>query len=121
LKLKDAYILSAARCAPPGNKPLPSEIRECRFHLDREIDALPRVNVMVALGKLAWDAALGQLARRGDALEPRPVFGHGAVYHSPSGITLIGSYHPSRQNTHTGRLTPAMLGHVFLTARDLVR
>ena len=121
LKLTDAYILSAARCAPPGNKPLPSEIRNCQPHLDRELDALSRVKVMVALGRLAWDAALVQLARRGDPLKPRPVFGHGAVYRSPSGLALIGSYHPSRQNTHTGRLTPAMLERVFQTARDLIR
>jgi uracil-DNA glycosylase family 4 len=121
LRLTDAYILSAARCAPPGNKPLPSEIRNCQVHLDRELDALARVTVMVALGRLAWDAALVQLARRGDPLKPRPVFGHGAVYRSPSGLTLIGAYHPSRQNTHTGRLTPAMLEHVFMTARDLIR
>ena len=121
LTLTGAYILSAARCAPPGNKPLPSEIRNCQPHLDRELDALSRVQIMVALGRLAWDAALVQLARRGDPLKPRPVFGHGTVYRSPAGLALIGSYHPSRQNTHTGRLTPARLAHVFLTARDLIR
>lgn len=121
LKLKDAYILAAARCAPPENKPLPAEIRNCQIHFDRELDALRRVRVMVALGGLAWDAALTQLRRRGDPLAPRPVFGHCAVYHSPAGISLIGSYHPSRQNTHTGRLTPAMLADVFVTARHLIR
>ena len=121
LTLKDAYILAAARCAPPGNKPLPAEIRNCQIHFDRELDALRRVRVMVALGRLAWDAALTQLKRRGDPLAPRPVFGHHAVYHSPARITLIGSYHPSRQNTHTGRLTPAMLADVFVTARELIR
>ena len=121
LKLTDAYILSAARCAPPDNKPSPAEIRNCRIHLEREFDALPRVRVMVALGRLAWDAALGQLARRGDPLKPRPVFGHGEVYRSPSGLTLIGSYHPSRQNTNTGRLTPPMLAGVFRLARKLIR
>ena len=121
LKLKDAYILAAARCAPPGNKPLPAEIRNCRIHFDRELDALRRVKVMIALGRVAWDAALLQLKRRGDTLETKPAFGHGAIYRSPSGITLIGSYHPSRQNTHTGRLTPGMLADVFLTARDLIR
>ena len=121
LTLTDAYILSAARCAPPGNKPLPSEIRECQFHLDRELDALTRVQVIVALGRLAWDAALVQLARRGDPLKPRPAFGHGATYRSPADLTLIGAYHPSRQNTHTGRLTPQMLARVFRGARDLIR
>lgn len=121
LKLTDAYILAAARCAPPGNKPLPSEIRNCRIHFDRELDALRRVRVMIALGRVAWDAALAQIKRRGDALDTRPAFGHGAIYPSTTGLTLIGSYHPSRQNTHTGRLTPGMLAEVFQTARDLIR
>ena len=120
LTLKDAYILATARCAPPGNKPLSSEIRNCQIHLDRELDALPRARVIVALGRLAWDAALIQLRRKGDALQPRPVFGHCAEYDSPTGISLIGSYHPSRQNTHTGRLTPPMLAQVFAIARELI-
>jgi uracil-DNA glycosylase len=121
LRLKDAYILATARCAPPGNRPLPEEIRNCQVHLDRELDALTRVRVMLALGRLAWDAALIQLGRRGDPLKPRPVFGHGAIHRSPSGLALVGSYHPSRQNTHTGRLTPRMLEDVFRTARELIR
>jgi len=121
LTLKDAYILAAARCAPPANKPLPAEIRNCQIHFDRELDALRRVQVMLALGRVAWDAALVQLRRRGDPLDTKPVFGHGAIYRSPSGMTLLGSYHPSRQNTHTGRLTPRMLDDVFLAARDLIR
>ncbi len=120
LKLTDAYILATARCAPPGNKPLPSEIENCRIHLDREFDALRRVRVIVALGRLAWDAALVQLRRKGDPLDPRPAFGHCAVYRSTAGLSLIGSYHPSRQNTHTGRLTPPMLAAVFQTARELI-
>lgn len=121
LKLKDAYILAAARCAPPGNKPLPGEIRNCQVHFDRELDALTRVRVMVALGRLAWDAALVQLRRRGDPLKPRPTFLHGGVYHSSTGLNLIGAYHPSRQNTHTGRLTPPMLADVFAKAAELIR
>ena len=121
LTLTGAYVLSAARCAPPGNKPLPQEIRNCQIHLDRELDALPDVRVIVALGRLAWDAALVQLRRRGDPLRPRPVFGHGTLYCSTSGLHLLGSYHPSRQNTHTGRLTPAMVEHVFASARDLIQ
>ncbi len=120
LKLRDAYILAAARCAPPDNKPLPEEIRNCQVHFDRELDALKRVRVMVALGRLAWDAALVQLKRRGDPLSPRPVFGHGVLHASPTGLRLIGSYHPSRQNTHTGRLTPSMLADVFQKVRDLI-
>lgn len=121
LRMKGAYLLAAARCAPPGNKPLPQELRNCRIHLERELDALTHARVIVALGRLAWDAALVQLKRRGDPLRPRPVFGHGAIHRSPAGLTLLGSYHPSRHNTHTGRLTPAMLADVFLTARHLVR
>ena len=121
LRMTGAYLLAAARCAPPGNKPLPAEIRNCRVHFDRELDALASVRVMVALGRLAWDASLAQLARRGDALKPRPVFGHGALYRSATGITLLGSYHPSRHNTHTGRLTPPMMAAVFTTARELIR
>lgn len=121
LTLTGAYILAAARCAPPRNTPLPDELRNCRIHFDRELDALPRVRVMVALGRLAWDAALVQLVRLGDPLKPKPVFGHGAAYRSTTGLTLIGSYHPSRQNTHTGRLTPPMLLSVFTLARDLIR
>ena len=121
LRLTDAYVLSAARCAPPGNKPLPSEIRNCQVHLDRELDALADVRVLVALGRLAWDAVLVQLRRRGDPLKPRPEFAHGAVYRSSSGLYAIGAYHPSRQNTHTGRLTPPMLARVFHTARELIR
>jgi len=121
LTLTGAYILAAARCAPPGNKPLPEEIRNCRIHFDRELDALRHVRVMIALGRIAWDAALLQLERRGDPLDKRPVFGHGTTYRSPAGLILIGSYHPSRQNTHTGRLTPDMLAGVFTAARDLIR
>jgi uracil-DNA glycosylase family 4 len=121
LTLRGAYILSAARCAPPDNKPLPGEIRNCQIHLDRELDALTHLRVIVALGRLAWDAALVQLRRRGDSLRPRPVFGHGTLYRSTTGLHLLGSYHPSRQNTHTGRLTPAMLEQVFRAARDLIK
>jgi uracil-DNA glycosylase family 4 len=121
LALSDAYVLSAARCAPPGNKPLPAEVRNCQIHFDRELDALTRVRVVVALGRLAWDAALVQLGRRGDPLRPRPVFGHDVIYSSSSSaLSLIGSYHPSRQNTHTGRLTPSMLAAVFCRARNLL-
>jgi uracil-DNA glycosylase len=120
LALTDAYVLSAARCAPPGNRPQPSELRNCRLHLDREFDALPEVRVLVALGRIAWDAVLGQLARRGDPLTPRPRFAHGALYHSASGLYALAAYHPSRQNTHTGRLTPQMLADVFRNARELV-
>ena len=117
LVLKDAYIAAAVRCAPPDNKPLPAEIAACRPHLDAEWDALSRLQVVVALGRIAFDAALARLARRGAPLRPRPAFAHGAVCAGGEQPLLIASYHPSRQNTNTGRLTPGMLGAVFGRAR----
>jgi uracil-DNA glycosylase family 4 len=129
LALRDAYILSVVRCAPPDNKPTPVEIARCRVHLRAESAALGQVRVVVALGKIAWDGYLAHLreeiARRGGAggavLRPRPAFGHGAaVVLGPDLPTLIGSYHPSRQNTNTGKLTAAMLDAVFAKARQLV-
>ena len=113
LTLKDAYIAAAVRCAPPENKPLPEEIDRCLVHLQREVAHLPRVRVVVALGKIAWDAWLKLLVLNGETIpRPRPVFGHGASW-AHNGITLIGAYHPSRQNTNTGVLTPRMYDDVF--------
>ena len=113
LKLKDAYIAATVRCAPPDNKPLPEEIDRCLAHLRNEFAHLPRVRVVVALGKIAWDAWLKLLASNGETLpRPRPVFGHGASW-TQNGITLIGAYHPSRQNTNTGVLTASMYDDVF--------
>ena len=117
LLLHEAYIAAAVRCAPPDNKPRPDEIRACRRHLDAEFDALPHVRVIVALGRIAFDAALALLDRRGVAVRPRPGFAHGAEYVVPRGPRLIVSYHPSRQNTNTGRLTARMLRDVFGRAR----
>ena len=117
LVLHEAYIAAAVRCAPPDNKPRPDEIRACRRHLDAEFDALPHVRVIVALGRIAFDAALALLDRRGVAVRPRPAFAHGAEYVVPRGPRLIASYHPSRQNTNTGRLTARMLRDVFGRAR----
>src|SRR5207237_1059281 len=108
LRLHDAYILSVARCAPPDNKPAPDEIARCRVHLRAELAALPRVQVVVALGKIGWDGYLAYLRETGaPASGPRPAFGHGAkaTFESGPSPTLLGSYHPSRQNTNTGRLT----------------
>jgi uracil-DNA glycosylase family 4 len=120
LKLRDAFIAAAVRCAPPDNKPTPEEIADCLPHLDEEIAALPRVRVVVALGKIAFDSYLQLLKRRGVALRPRPPFGHAAAYPLPNSQTLIGCYHPSRQNTNTGKLTPPMMDEVFgLAARCL--
>jgi uracil-DNA glycosylase family 4 len=127
LTLTDAYIAAAVRCAPPDNKPLPGEISRCLDHLEAEVNALPNVQVVVALGKIAFDAWLQLLQRRGVTLRPRPQFGHGVVvefgqppttnYQPP---TIVGCYHPSRQNTNTGKLTAAMMVDVFKKARKLL-
>ncbi len=112
LQLIGARMSLAVRCAPPQNRPMPAERDECRPYLEREMAALPRLRVIVALGAFAWDALLTTLA----APRPRPRFGHG-VAHAVDGITLLGCYHPSQQNTFTGRLTEAMIDDVFVTAR----
>jgi uracil-DNA glycosylase family 4 len=119
LVLTDAYIAAAVRCAPPDNKPLPDEIRACSAHLAAEVAALPAVRVIVALGRIAFDAAWRLLAERGTVLRPKPPFGHGLTAFPPGGPAVIASYHPSRQNTNTGKLTPEMLASVFLEARRL--
>ena len=120
LALTGAYILSAVRCAPPANKPTPDEIAACHPHLVAEVAALPHVSVIVALGKIGFDATWRLLAERGIAIRPRPRFAHGAVYQT-AGPTVVASYHPSRQNTNTGKLTPPMLESVFRTAAALSR
>ena len=121
LKLKDAYIAATVRCAPPDNKPLPEEINRCLVHLQQEVSHLPRVRVVVALGKIAWDGWLKLLALNGDTLpRPRPVFGHGQMW-THRGVTLVGAYHPSRQNTNTGVLTPKMYDEVFGAVRQSLR
>jgi uracil-DNA glycosylase len=117
LKLSDAYIAAAVRCAPPDNKPLPEEIDRCLTHLQNEVAQLPRLRVVVALGKIAWEAWLKLLALNGVTMpRPRPAFGHGASW-THDGVTLIGAYHPSRQNTNTGVVTPRMYDTVFARAR----
>jgi uracil-DNA glycosylase family 4 len=118
LVLSDAYILSAVRCAPPDNKPLPEELARCSDHLDAELAQLRRVRVVVGLGRIGFDAWLHHLRRRGSASSPKPQFGHGVVV--PGSPALIGCYHPSRQNTNTGRLTPQMMESVFRRARRLL-
>ena len=119
LQLMDAWIAAVARCAPPDNKPTPQEIANCRPHLRAEIDALPNLQIYVALGRIAFDACWRLLAERGIKPAKRPTFEHGAVYRTPGAPVIVASYHPSRQNTHTGRLTPVMLRAVFRTARKL--
>jgi uracil-DNA glycosylase family 4 len=121
LKLHDAYITAAVRCAPPGNKPLPVEITTCADYLDRELALLKNVRVVVALGRIGFDAYLNHLKRRG-LISSRAayVFAHGRHYEMPDGRILLASFHPSLQNTNTGRLTEAMFLEIFRTARKLL-
>ena len=123
LRLQGAYITAAARCAPPGNKPLPEEFRNCREYLEREIDLLREVKVVVALGKIAFDAYLSILQDRGlIARRSQFLFAHGALHKFPPPLpTLLASYHPSRQNTQTGRLTRQMFCRVFSKAKDIAK
>jgi uracil-DNA glycosylase len=120
LQLRDAYILAAVRCAPPQNKPTPEEIARCQGHLDAEADALPHVRVVVALGRIAFDAWLQRVKRQGLNVTPRPPFGHGVVARIDGAPALVGCYHPSRQNTNTGKLTASMMVDVFTTAKRLL-
>jgi uracil-DNA glycosylase len=118
LQLRGAYVAAVNRCAPPSNKPTPEERDRCLPYLEREIRALTNLDVVVALGAFAWDGALRALSALGHAARPRPRFGHLAeVRVGP--IVLVGCFHPSQQNTFTGRLTEAMLDEVFERARDL--
>jgi uracil-DNA glycosylase family 4 len=121
LALRDAFIAAAVRCAPPDNKPTPEEIANCLPHLEAELAALPHVRVVVALGRIGFDAYLQLLKKRGVSIKPRPTFAHGLAHALPNGQTLIGCYHPSRQNTNTGKLTPAMMNRVFRTAAAHLR
>jgi uracil-DNA glycosylase family 4 len=121
LVLRDAFIASAVRCAPPNNRPTREEITRCLAHLGAEFDALPRIRVVIALGKIGFEAFLQLLKGRGVHMRPRPAFGHGAVYTLSNDVTLIGCYHPSRQNTHTGKLTARMMDAVFRRAHGALR
>jgi uracil-DNA glycosylase len=116
LRLDDAYVAATVRCAPPGNEPTPQERDACLPYLVREIQLLADVRAIVALGSFAWDGALRALAALGHVRRPRPPFGHLAEV--PVGpYTLLGAFHPSQQNTFTGKLTPGMLDDVFHRAR----
>ena len=120
LKLKDLYITAAVRCAPPDNKPLPQELMNCASYLDREVDGLKQVKVVVALGRIGFDAYLNYLKRRGQLASKGPyVFKHAAKYKMPDGKTLLASYHPSNQNTQTGKLTREMFTKVFKEAAKI--
>ncbi|HQV57707.1 MAG TPA: uracil-DNA glycosylase [Ilumatobacteraceae bacterium] len=114
LQLTGAYVTSPVKCAPPDNKPLPEERDRCRPFLDREIAMLDDLRVVVCLGSFAW-----AIACTGFGVRPRPKFGHGVETVTPSGVTLIGCFHPSQQNTFTGRLTEPMIDSVFARAAAL--
>jgi uracil-DNA glycosylase family 4 len=120
LALRGAWITAAVRCAPPANKPTPAERDACLPYAMRELALLGEVRVVVCLGAFAWAAALRMLAARGASIvRPRPRFGHGAELELPGAPVLLGCFHPSQQNTFTGKLTPAMLDAVLLRAREL--
>jgi len=120
LTLHGCYISAAARCAPPGNKPLPEELANCATWLDREWELLGRKRVLLSLGKIAWDAALALAARNGCPRPPRrPAFGHGARTLLGPRLHLVGSYHVSQQNTFTGKLTESMFDAVITQCMTL--
>ena len=121
LRAIDCWVTAAVKCAPPGNKPLPSERGNCAPYLVRELAALDSVRVVLALGAFAWGGALSTIAAMGHAIpRPKPRFGHEAEA-SIGRWTLLGSYHPSQQNVYTRRLTAAMFDVVLRRARDLAR
>jgi len=121
LRLSGAFITAPCRCAPPANRPLPEELARCSTWMDREVAALPRVRVVLALGGIGWGAALAHFVRRGSPLpRPRPKFGHGAESRIEGGPVLLGCYHVSQQNTNTGKLTPAMIDAVLARAKLLM-
>jgi uracil-DNA glycosylase family 4 len=120
LRLRDAYLAAVNRCAPPGNRPTPEERDRCLPFLERELRALPRVSVVVPLGAFAWDGALRALAALGHRTSPKPRFGHG-VEAQVGSFVLLGCFHPSQQNTFTGKLTQAMIDAVFIGASEFAR
>lgn len=121
LRLDDAWVSAVGRCAPPANKPTPAERDRCLPYLERELLLLGRLRVLVALGAFAWDGALRALRATGAEIpRPKPRFGHGAAV-AVGSVTLLGCFHPSQQNTFTGKLTEEMIDAVFARARDLSR
>ena len=118
LRLRDCYVTAAVRCAPPQNKPLPQENANCRPYLLRELELLKRLRVIVALGRFAFDAALASVGLR-EPSSPRPAFKHAAEFHLTGDVTLIASFHPSQQNTFTGKLTEPMFDQVFKRAKSI--
>ncbi|MCZ6792858.1 MAG: uracil-DNA glycosylase [Planctomycetota bacterium] len=121
LALKDAYITAIVRCAPPANKPTTEEKNACGWWLAQELDRLPNMRLFLALGGLALTGLLRALTDAGrEVPRPRPKFGHGAEATLPDGRVILSAYHPSQQNTFTGRLTPAMFDDVLARARSLL-
>ena len=122
LELEGAWITAAVRCAPPANKPTPEERDACSPWLERELELLPGLRVIVALGSFAYAQTLRMLAKRGHPLPtPRPSFGHGVEVSVGTRVTLLASYHPSQQNTFTGKLTESMFDEIWSRARRLTR
>jgi len=120
MELRNLYITAAVRCAPPDNKPLPQELEACSGFLDRELAGLKNVKVVVALGKIGFDAYLNYLKRQGMLASKKAyVFKHGASYRMPDGKVLLASYHPSNQNTQTGKLTRKMFVEIFQEAASI--
>jgi len=119
LRLRDCYVTAAVRCAPPQNKPLPQESANCRPYLLRELELLKRVRVIVGLGRFAFDAAVSSVGLE-EATSRRPEFKHGAEFRLRGGITLIASFHPSQQNTFTGKLTEPMFDRVFTRSKRIL-
>lgn len=122
LQLTDCYITATARCAPPQNKLTPVEIANCRPYLWREIELLKNVRVVLGLGKIGFDNALAALTEIYRLqITPRPKFGHGVEYQLAKNLTLLGTFHPSQQNTFTGKLTEAMFDKIFRRVRQLLQ
>jgi uracil-DNA glycosylase family 4 len=120
MQFHDTWITAAVRCAPPDNKPLPSELAHCAAYTDLELAALTNLRVVVALGKIAFDAYLAHLCDSGTIVRKSIyTFAHAAEYALPNGLTLLASYHPSNQNTATGKLTAPMFESIFFRARQL--
>ena len=120
MELTDLWITSVVRCAPPGNKPSPEELRNCAPWVDQEIALLKELRVVVCLGRIAFDGLLAWEQRRGSSVVRSAYpFAHGAEFTLPSGLKAITSYHPSLQNTNTGKLTKPMFLRVFMRAREL--
>ncbi len=120
LRLRHTWIASVVRCAPPGDKPLPAELRNCATHFANEVGALTRLRVVVALGRIAWDGFLAYLLLGGViARRSNYPFAHGAEYLLPNGFRLLATYHPSLRNTNTGRLDRVMFTRIFVRAREL--